>query len=50
MSQFFLELFSEEMPVALQKNARENILKLFKDNFEKNNIIYKSGVSYSSQC
>ena len=48
MSQFFLELFSEEMPVALQKNARENILKLFKDNFEKNNIIYKSGTSYST--
>ena len=32
----------------LQKNARENILKLFKDNFEKNNIIYKSGISYST--
>ena len=48
MSQFFLELFSEEIPAALQKNARENILKLFKDNFEKNNIIYKSGVSYST--
>ena len=48
MSQFFLELFSEEMPAALQQNARENILKLFKNNFEKNNIIYKSGVSYST--
>ena len=34
MSEFFLELFSEEMPTVLQKNARENILKLFKDNFE----------------
>ena len=35
MSQFFLELFSEEMPTTLQKNARENILKLFKDSFFK---------------
>ena len=48
MSQFFLELFSEEIPATLQKNARENILKLFKDNFGKNNIIYKSGISYST--
>ena len=48
MSEFFLELFSEEMPTILQKKARENILKLFKDNFEKNNIIYKSGISYST--
>ena len=48
MSQFFLELFSEEMPTTLQKNARENILKLFKDSFSKSNIIYKSGISYST--
>ena len=27
MSEFFLELFSEEIPPRLQKNAREEILK-----------------------
>ena len=48
MSQFFLELFSEEMPTTLQKNARENMLKLFKESFSKSNIIYKSGISYST--
>ena len=31
MSDFFLELFSEEIPALLQKDARENILKLFKE-------------------
>ena len=29
MSEFFLELFSEEMPSSLQRNARENLLKKF---------------------
>jgi glycyl-tRNA synthetase beta chain len=48
MSQFFLEFFSEEMPTTLQKNSRENMLKLFKDSFSKSNIIYKSGISYST--
>ena len=30
MSEFFLELFSEELPVNLQKNAREALLQNFK--------------------
>ena len=30
MAEFFLELFSEEVPASLQKNARENILESFK--------------------
>ena len=34
MSEFFLELFSEEMPAILQKSASENLLKLFKENFK----------------
>ena len=38
MSEFFLELFSEEIPPYLQKNARENLLKNFRDFFEKKNI------------
>jgi len=40
MSEFFLELFSEEIPVNLQKNAREVLLQNFKDFFEKENIIF----------
>ena len=31
MSEFFLELFSEEIPANLQKNARRNLLQNFKD-------------------
>ena len=46
MSEFFLELFSEEIPVNLQKNAREILLQNFKDFFEKENIIF-SGKSMS---
>ena len=46
MSEFFLELFSEEIPVNLQKNAREELLQNFKVFFEKENIIF-SGKSLS---
>ena len=46
MSEFFLELFSEEIPVNLQKNAREALLQNFKDFFEKENIVF-SGKSLS---
>ena len=46
MSEFFLELFSEEIPVNLQKNSREALLQNFKDFFEKKNIIF-SGKSLS---
>ena len=46
MSEFFLELFSEEIPVNLQKNARETLLQNFKDFFEKENIVF-SGKSLS---
>ena len=35
MSEFFLELFSEEIPAGLQKNLREKILEDFKNLFEK---------------
>ena len=38
MSEFFLELFSEEIPVNLQKNARETLLQNFKDFFEKKKL------------
>ena len=49
MSEFFLELFSEEIPANLQKNSREILLdsfqKLFVDKqiaFKKSFIIFNS--------
>ena len=48
MSEFFLEFFTEEMPSGLQKNLRQNLLSLFKENLEKNDITFKSGTSYST--
>ncbi len=41
MAEFFLELFSEEIPANLQSNARINLLTSFKKFFEKENISYK---------
>ena len=48
MSEFFLELFSEEIPAILQKSARENLLKNFKDFFEKKNINFNKNFSFST--
>ena len=48
MSELFLEFFTEEMPSGLQRNIRENLLNLFKENLEKNDINYKSAISYST--
>ena len=48
MSEFFLELFSEEMPAGLQKNLRENLLKSFNDFFEEKFISFKKSSSYST--
>jgi len=42
MAEFFLELFSEEIPAILQKNARETLLQNFKDFFDKKNITYSN--------
>jgi len=42
MSEFFLELFSEEIPVNLQVSARENLLKEFKIFFDNENINYNN--------
>ena len=44
MSEFFLELFSEEIPAGLQKDLREKIFKDFKDLFE--NRFIKSKKSF----
>ena len=42
MAEFLLELFSEEIPAKLQSTARINLLKSFKNFFEKENINYKN--------
>ena len=48
MSEFFLELFSEEIPARLQKSFREKILDDFKTFFNKKSI--KSKKSFSLSC
>jgi len=48
MSEFFLELFSEEIPAGLQKNLREKLLEDFQKLFEKNSIKSKKNFSLSS--
>ena len=44
MPEFFLELFSEEMPANLQSSAKDNLLTNFKNFFEKENIEYKKDI------
>ena len=41
MSEFFLELFSEEIPAKLQVDARKNLLENFKKFFDENEIHIK---------
>ena len=41
MSEFFLELFSEEIPSRLQINARNDLTQIFKKFFDDNEIIIK---------
>ncbi len=48
MSEFFLELFSEEIPANIQKSARNNLLKNFKDFFIKKNINFNKEISFST--
>ncbi len=48
MSEFFLELFSEEIPAILQKNLREKILDDFKILFNEKFIKSKKSFSLSS--
>ena len=48
MSEFFLELFSEEIPANLQKNARKNLLQNFKDFFRKKDISFNKEISFST--
>ncbi len=49
MSEFFLELFSEEIPANLQSQTREKIIVIFKKFFEEKKIIFKGKArSYST--
>ena len=45
MAEFFLELFSEEIPANLQQNFREKLLEEFREYFI--NISIKSKKSFS---
>jgi len=48
MSEFFLELFSEEIPTNLQKNSREILLSRFQKLFSDKQIGFKKNSSYST--
>ncbi len=48
MSEFFLELFSEEIPSSLQKNLRKNLLDSFNSLFNEKSITFKKSSSYST--
>ena len=48
MSEFFLELFSEEIPSSLQKGLRENLLDSFNKLFAEKSISFKKKLSYST--
>ena len=50
MSEFFLELFSEEIPANLQKNSRNNtLLENFKNLFEEKKINLKKALHFQHQ-
>ena len=48
MSDFFLELFSEEIPSSLQKNLREDLLTSFIKVFNEKSISFKKSSSFST--
>ncbi|MDC1353280.1 glycine--tRNA ligase subunit beta [Pelagibacteraceae bacterium] len=48
MSEFFLELFSEEIPAGLQHNSRNTLLENFKNLFEEKKISFKKSSSFST--
>ena len=48
MAEFFLELFSEEIPAGLQKNLRNKLLEEFKKFFLENSIKSKKNFSLST--
>ncbi|WP_415323664.1 glycine--tRNA ligase subunit beta [Candidatus Pelagibacter sp. Uisw_127] len=48
MSEFFLELFSEEIPAGLQQNSRRTLLESFQKLFEEKQISFKKSSSFST--
>ncbi|MDB0053787.1 glycine--tRNA ligase subunit beta [Candidatus Pelagibacter sp.] len=48
MSEFFLELFSEEIPSSLQKNLRGDLLDHFNKLFKEKSIFFKKSSSFST--
>ena len=48
MSEFLLELFTEEIPAESQRNARSSILENFKKLFEEKKIKFNKGTSFST--
>jgi len=48
MSEFFLELFSEEIPAGLQQNARNTLLESFQKLFQEKQITFKKSLSFST--
>ena len=48
MAEFFLELFSEEIPAGLQKNLRKNLLEDFQKFFSEKSIKSKKSFSLST--
>ena len=48
MSEFFLELFSEEIPASLQRNSRKVLLENFEKLFEEKQIVFKKSSSFST--
>jgi glycyl-tRNA synthetase beta chain len=48
MSEFFLELFSEEIPARLQQNARNILLENFQKLFQEKQISFKKSLSFST--
>jgi len=48
MSEFFLELFSEEIPANLQKNSRTVLLDNFIQLFQEKQINFKKSTAYST--
>jgi glycyl-tRNA synthetase beta chain len=48
MSEFFLELFSEEIPAGLQQNARNILLENFQKLFHEKKISFKKSSSFST--
>ena len=48
MSEFFLELFSEEIPAGLQRNLRKVLLESFHKLFEEKQVSFKKSSSFST--